>query len=131
MQKYKNFETWQNAMKKDTSKKLWHDWFNIGGYWYTIEEYDESGKYMRLTSVTDGYHIDIETNNRYSPSWLKDATFTRYAIDDDLRFDIGYYLDDETLKNKSAIMLLNIWLWDRKMYKEMRDLIDLLATKQS
>lgn len=114
-------------MQKDTQKKLWFDWFCIDGHWYVCEEYDESGKYMRYTSVTDGYHLDLETSNRYSTNWLSDLKVTKYAIEDDLRFDISYYIEDPKALTRNAIMLLNIWLWDRKMYKEMRDFIDLLA----
>lgn len=129
MKTYKNIETWIKAIQKDKQKKLWHDWFNIGGHWYTCEEYDESGKYMRYTSVIEGYHLDLETSNRYSSSWLSDLKVTKYPIED-LRFDIGYYIPHAEKVTRNEIMLLNIWLWDRKMYKEMRDLIDLLANNQ-
>lgn len=129
MKTYKNIETWTKAMQKDKQKKLWYDWFNIGGHWYVCEEYDESGKYMRYTSVTEGYHLDLETSNRYSSSWLSDLKVTKYPIED-LKFDISYYIPHAEKLTRNEIMLLNIWLWDRKMYKEMRDLIDLLATNQ-
>lgn len=124
--KYKDITDWAIAMRKDTKKELWNDWFNIGGHWYTCEEFDDSGKYMRYTSVTNGTHIDIETTNRYCGSWLTDAVVTEYAIED-LRFDISYYIADIKKLTRKEIMLLNIWLWDRGMYKEMRDLIDALA----
>lgn len=39
-------------MKKDKQKKLHADWYMIDGNLYTLEEYDDSGKYMRYTSVT-------------------------------------------------------------------------------
>lgn len=123
--KYKNLETWTKAMQKDTQKKLWADWFNIGGHWYTQEEFDENGKYMRYTSITDGYHIDIDTSNRYSPLWLSDMKATKYEIDS-LRFDIGYYLELDGL-TKNTVRLMIIWLWDRKFYKELKDLSDLLV----
>jgi hypothetical protein len=124
--KYKTLESWANAMRKDTKKTLWADWFNIAGHWYTCEEYDESGQYMRYTSVTDGYHLDLETNNRYSKNWLSDLKVTKYAIED-LRFGISYYIADIKEFKRKDLMLLNIWLWDRKMYTEMRDLIDHIA----
>ncbi len=123
---YKSIETWEKAMRKDTQKKLWHDWFKIGGHWYTCEEYDESGKYMRYTSISARQHIDIDTSNRYSKTWLSDMVATAYPIDS-LRFGIGYYIDDIKEWDRKSIMLLNIWLWDNKMYTSMRDLIDLLA----
>jgi len=122
MKKYKSIETFTNAMRKDKSKKLWADWFNIGGNWYTCEEYDESGKYMRYTSIMARKHLDLDTRNRYSDKWLSDLVVTDYPIEN-LRFDIS---DPKNLKRKE-IMLLNIWLWDHKMYEEMRNLIDLLA----
>jgi hypothetical protein len=125
IRKYKNVQTWTKAMRADKEKKLWFDWFNIGGNWYVCEEYDESGKYMRYTSLTALNHIDIETSNRYSDKWLSDMVAIVYPIED-LRFDISYYLQTEDLDRKT-IMLLNIWLWDNKMYKAMKDLIDLLA----
>ena len=69
-------------MKKDTQKKLWADWFNISGHWYTCEEYDLSGHYMRYTSITARKHIDINTtDSRYTPSWLTTMTATEYLID--------------------------------------------------
>lgn len=127
MRTYKNIETWTKAMKKDTQKKLWADWFNISGHWYTCEEYDLSGHYMRYTSITARKHIDINTtDSRYTPSWLTTMTATEYLIDY-LRFDIGYYIDDIKEWSRKDIMLLNIWLWDNKMYTAMRDVIDLLA----
>lgn len=113
-------------MQKDKTKALWHDWFKIAGHWYTCEEFDDSGKYMRYTSITARKHLDLDTSNRYSPSWLSDMVVTAYPIDS-LRFDISYYIDDVKTLDRKAIMLLNIWLWDHEMYKEMRDLIDLLA----
>lgn len=125
--KYKSLSTWLNAMKKDTKKELWRDWFNIDGHWYVCEEYDHSGKYMRYTSITDGYHLDLETENRYSDKWLSDLVVTKYPIENDLRFSIGYYMHDMREYTRKDIMLLNIWLWDRKMYTEMRDIIDMLA----
>lgn len=97
--KYKTIETWQNAMKKDKTKSLWRDWFNIGGHWYTCEEYDNSGKYMRFTSITAWQHIDIETSDRYSKSWLSDMEVTAYPIED-LRFDISHYLDDDVTQKQ-------------------------------
>ncbi len=126
VKKYKSIETWTKAMQKDKQKKLWHDWFNIDGHWYTCEEYDDSGKYMRYTSVTAWKHIDIETSNRYSQSWLSDMKATAYDIGDSgLRFDITYYLDDIKEVSKSTILNLNIRLYENKMYKEIRDLLDM------
>lgn len=95
MKKYKNIETWVKAMRKDKQKKLWHDWFTIGGHDYTCEEYDESGKYMRYTSVTAWQHIDIETSNRYNKAiWLSDMVATAYPIEE-LRFSLDYYFGDK------------------------------------
>ena len=90
---YKTIESWTKAMRKDTQKKLWADWFKIGGHWYVCEEYDESGKYMRYTSVTAWQHIDIDTANRYSSAWLSDMQATAYPIEQ-LRFSILNYFDD-------------------------------------
>lgn len=92
-------------MKKDKKKKLHADWYNIDNNWYTLEEYDSSGKYMRLTSVTAWQHIDIDTSNRYSTSWLSDMVATAHPIDDmGLRFDIRYYLSKDMTKEQ----LLNL-----------------------
>ena len=113
-------------MRKDTKKKLWADWFCIAGDWYVCEEYDESGKYMRYTSITARKHIDLETDNRYSKNWLSDLRIYQYPIES-LRFDISYYIDDPKELDRKAIMLLNIWLWDNKMYREIYNLVDLLA----
>jgi hypothetical protein len=99
MKKYKTIESWTKAMQKDKTKKLHGDWYNIAGHWYTCEEFDESGKYMRYTSVTAWQHIDIETSNRYSDKWLSDMVATVYPIED-LRFDITYYIDKETPKKQ-------------------------------
>lgn len=99
MKTYRNIETWKKAMQKDKTKKLWADWFCIGGDWYTCEEYDSSGKYMRYTSVTAWKHLDIETSNRYSNTWLSDMEVTDYPIID-LRFDISYYIDEDTTKEQ-------------------------------
>ena len=101
MTKYKNIETWTKAMRKDKQKKQWFDWFFIGGDWYVCEEYDESGKYMRYTSATAFKHLDLETSNRYSESWLSDLVVTEYPIDDiGFRFDISYYLDGKETKEQ-------------------------------
>lgn len=130
MKSYKSIETWTKAMRKDKQKKLWHDWFKIDGHWYTCEEYDESGKYMRYTSITARKHIDIDTSNRYSSSWLSDMVVTSYPIES-LRFDISYYIEDPKELDRKTIMLLNIWLWDNKMYREIYNLVDLLANNAS
>lgn len=127
MKTYKNLDTWAKAMRKDKQKKLWADWFKIGGHWYTCEEYDHNGKYMRYTSITAREHVDLDTSNRYSDSWLSDLEITEYPIED-LRFDISYYMPPVEEQDKKMIMLLNIWLWDRQMYKEIRDLVDYMAT---
>lgn len=96
-------------MRKDTNKTLWHDWFNIGGHWYVCEEYDESGKYMRYTSVTAWQHIDIETSNRYDKSmWLSDMVATAYQIED-LRFSISYYLGTTDIEKLSVKSLIEIY----------------------
>lgn len=120
---YKDIETWANAMRKDKSKKLFTDWVKIGGDWYTCEEYDESGRYMRYTSVTAWKHLDLDTSNRYSDIWLSDLVVTDYPIED-LRFDISYYLGYKA--KREQLKCLATRLYDNQMYKEMRDLIDFL-----
>ncbi len=126
MKKYKSIETWQKAMQKDKSKVLWHDWFHIGGHWYTQEEYDHSGKYMRYTSVTAWQHIDIDTSNRYSDKWLSDMTATAYPIEM-LRFDISYYIDSEN--TIAQLQALSDKLYDIGMSKEVKDLSDFIIKK--
>jgi hypothetical protein len=125
MKKYKNIETWKKAMQKDKSKKLWADYFNIGGHLYTIEEYDESGKYMRFTSPTAWTHIDIETSNRYSDTWLSDMEITEYSIDDiGFRFDISYYIDENTTKKQLKELKEN--LKRNEDTKQLSNLLDFL-----
>lgn len=121
MKKYKNITSWQNAMRKDTKKKLYTDWYVIDGDLYTLEEYDESGKYMRYTSVTAWLHIDVETSNRYSTSWLSDMVATAYPIED-LCFDITYYLSEDM--TKSQLLCLVTRLKDNKMDDQIRHLAD-------
>lgn len=125
MRKYKNIDTWAKAMRKDTQKKLWEDWFFIGGHWYTCEEYDESGKYMRYTSATAWTHIDIETSNRYSKTWLSDMEVTEYAIEDiGFRFDISYYIDKDLTKQQYEDLYDN--LYDKGDYRQCRNLFEYL-----
>jgi len=107
MRKYRSLETWANAMRKDMKKALWHDWFCIAGHWYICEEYDHTGKYMRYTSITKGEHIDINTSNRYSDSWLSDMTYENYEADD-YRFDWTYYIEVEELKKLKWKELNNV-----------------------
>lgn len=96
MRQFKNIDTFIKAMRKDKAKKLWADWFKIGGHWYTMEEYDDAGKYMRITSITKGEHIDLETSNRYSDNWLSDLEATAYPAEY-YRFKWDYYLDIKDL----------------------------------
>jgi len=128
--KYKNLETWEKSMRKDIKKEKWHDWFEIGGHWYVCEEYDDSGKYMRYTSLTAFEHVDIETSNRYSSTWLSDMKATAYPIED-LRFDVSFYLDQKDLKNKNKILVLIDKLYDAKMYHALKDIASLLAYVQT
>lgn len=129
MKKYKTIETWTRAMQKDKSKKLWADWFNIAGHDYTCEEYDGSGKYMRYTSVTAWQHIDIETSNRYSTTWLQDMTVTAYPIED-LRFDISYYLGTTDIEKLATKVLVQVYnnLIENKLPTHARDLFELSIT---
>lgn len=121
MKTYKNITSWTNAMKKDKQKKLHADWYMIDGNLYTLEEYDDSGKYMRYTSVTAWQHIDVETSNRYSTSWLSDMVATAYPIED-LRFDISYYLSDDM--TKSQLLCLVTRLKDNNLGEQIRHLAD-------
>lgn len=129
IRKYKSIDSWANAMRKDKDKKLWADWFNIGGNWFTCEEYDESGRYMRYTSITAWRHIDIDTRNRYSENWLSDMEATEYPIDDiGLRFDVAYYIDDK-LTEKQATEVYNN-LYKNKLYENCRELFLLVVNKK-
>lgn len=67
------------------------DWIKIGKDWFVCEEYDGSGKYMRYASITAQLCLDINTNNRYSETWLKDATIDSYTAED-YRFAPDYYI---------------------------------------
>lgn len=96
IRKYRNLDTFVRAMQRDKKKKLWADWFYIAGHWYVMEEYDESGKYMRITSITKGEHIDLETSNRYSDKWLTDLKATAYPAEGYL-FHWEYYIKREDL----------------------------------
>lgn len=124
MKKYKNIETWTRAMQKDKSHKLWNDWHNIGGHWYTCEEFDNGGKYMRFTSVTAWQHIDIETSNRYSPLWLSDMKTTVYPIES-LRFDITYYIDSDITDRQ----LIELSQREELEKKDLKNLILFALTK--
>ena len=126
MKKYKTIETWTRAMKKDIKKKFWHDWFNIAGDWYVQEEFDDSGKYMRYTSVTARKHLDIETSNRYSELWLSDMKATSYPIED-LRFGISYYLDESITKKQ--LLNLVITLKDMKDIDNLAELAEYVIKK--
>jgi hypothetical protein len=129
MKTYKTIESWTKAMQKDKEKKLWHDWFKIGGDWYTCEEYDESGKYMRFTSATAWKHIDIDTSNRYSENWLSDMVATVYTIDDiGFRFDISYYLDEDITKKQIKELQENL---KRNGYEEqVSNLLDFVLNNK-
>jgi hypothetical protein len=127
MRTYKTIETWEKAMRKDKNKKLWFDWFKIGGDWYVCEEYDESGKYMRYTSATAWKHIDIDTSNRYSDRWLSDMKATAYPIDDiGFRFDITYYLENIT-KDEAKKLYDN--LYKNNWHNQCKDLFELTLKK--
>lgn len=121
MKTYKTIESWTKAMQKDKNKKLHADWYNIAGHWYTCEEFDCSGKYMRYTSVTAWQHIDIETSNRYSDMWLSDMVATVYPIED-LRFDITYYIDKDTSK-KDLMELITYRPLDNKQLKSLLEFV--------
>lgn len=122
MEKYKTIETWTKAMQKDKAKKLHADWYNIGGHWYVMEEFDDSGKYMRYTSLTAWKHIDVKTSNRYSDNWLSDMTATSYPIEY-LRFNVAHYIDSET-SNKELLAIL-----PRLDITQARQLLDFILTK--
>ncbi len=128
MKTYKNIETWTKAMKKDKQKKLWADWFTIGGHDYVCEEYDSSGKYMRYTSITAYKHLDIETSNRYSPAWLSDMVATEYSIADiGLRFDVSYYIDDITKLKSKDILKIADNLYTNKLHQNGKQLLELIV----
>ena len=83
--KFRNFESFQKGIRKIKVNE-WADWIKIGKNWFTIEEYDSEGRYMRITSLTAQSHIDINTSNSYSLTWLKDAELEEYKADRDYRF---------------------------------------------
>lgn len=86
----------QKIIKKirSISKNDWCDWINLGGYWYTIEEYDSLGVEMYLKSIEapeDYQEIYIYTPyNRYSNDWLSKAEIDIYKPAF-WRFDKSYY----------------------------------------
>src|SRR3990167_2135880 len=96
MTKYRNhfrsLETFKKGVKT-IKQDQWADWIKIGHDWYTIEEFDEEGKYLRLTSLTANKHIEITTSNRYSETWLSDAEIDIYeATVTGYRFYPNFYL---------------------------------------
>ena len=91
---FRNEETFKRAITK-IRRNEWADWLKIGKDWYTIEEYDSSGKNMRFASITAMKFMDIDTQDRYrmSDPWLSDAVVEFYPIEEleELRFETDYY----------------------------------------
>jgi len=107
MTKYRNhfrsLETFKKGVKT-IKQDQWADWIKIGHDWYTIEEFDEEGKYLRLTSLTANKHIEITTSNRYSETWLSDAEIDIYeATITGYRFNPDYYLSTEDFLKLSSV----------------------------
>ena len=115
MKKYKTIQSWQNAMRKEKDRGNLLDWYNIAGDWYVQEEYDESGKYMRYTSITAWQHIDVETSNRYGDSFLSDMEATAYPVED-LRFALSYYIGDTELTKDQTRELYNKLVLNNKSF---------------
>ena len=107
MTKYRNhfrsLETFKKGVKT-IKQDQWADWIKIGHDWYTIEEFDGEGKYLRLTSLTANKHIEITTSNRYSETWLSDAKIDIYeATITGYRFNPDYYLSTEDFLKLSSV----------------------------
>src|SRR3990167_5240026 len=107
MTKYRNhfrsLETFKKGVKT-IKQDQWADWIKIGHDWYTIEEFDEEGKYLRLTSLTANKHIEITTSNRYSETWLSDAEIDIFeATITGYRFNPDYYLSTEDFLKLSSV----------------------------
>lgn len=105
MKKYRNhfrsLETFKTTVRK-IKREEWADWIKIGKHWYVNEEFDEEGKNMRFSSITEGLHIDINTSDRYKDIWLKDAEIEQYKADF-YRFNPSYYINQEEFKKLSKI----------------------------
>jgi hypothetical protein len=99
------------------------DWYNIGGHWYTIEEYDEQGKEMTYRSLSEKIEMIIHTPNRYKTG-LKGATI-ELVEPMYYRFKPSYYLPIKEFnklpkqERKELAMYIAEW-W------EIGDLIDYL-----
>jgi len=112
--KYRSMESFQRQIER--AEIL--DWFNIGGYWYTIEEYDESGKEMRYISLLKQEELIIHTPNRYKTG-LKGATI-EVVEPMCYRFEPAYYLPIEDFKKlsneqKREISLYIAKIWDSEV----------------
>ena len=89
---FKNLETFKKGIRT-IKKDQWADWIKIGSDWYVIEEFDNEGKNLRLTSLTANKHIEINTSTRYSETWLSDAEIDIYeATVTGYRFYPDFYL---------------------------------------
>ena len=92
---FKNLKTFGEAIRS-IKRDQWADWIKIGSDWYVEEEFDDEGKYLRLTSLTANKHIEITTNARYSETWLSDAELDIYeATVTGYRFYPEYYLSHQ------------------------------------
>ena len=103
--KFKNFNTFSRAIRK-IKRDEWPDFLTIGGHVYVQEEFDESGKNMRYTSLTEHKHIDINTSDRYGKTWLRDAEVEQYEAEY-YRFNPEYYITKEEfakLSNKVELI---------------------------